>query len=374
MTKENRMSKTANLTLILVLLLALACSMLAACGGQGKGQATDKETATDTPAGQKEDKQQTTSQTDLVEGNFTIGISQFAQHGSLDNCREGFLSGLAESGFVEGENLTVDYQNAGAEMAIASQIAENFVSKKYDLIMAVATPSAMHAFNAAMGSGIPVVYTAVTDPVKADLAKEDGSSAGDITGTSDILPVEAQLKMIREMMPEAKKIGILYTTSEANSESSIAIYEDLAPKYGFELVTSGIANSSDIPLAVDNILKKVDCLSNLTDNTVVNSLPTILDKAFSANIPVFGSEIEQVALGCLASEGLDYIELGRQTGVMAAKVLKGETTAAEMKFETFQGESLLCLNLEAAQKLGIESPDAMLERGTTKFEKIEAAR
>ena len=166
---------------------------------------------------------------EIVEGEFTIGISQFAQHGSLDNCREGFLIGLAERGFVEGENLTIDYQNAGAEMAVASQIAENFVGKDYDMIMAVATPAAMHAYNAAMDKNIPVIYSAVSDPIAAELAKPNGESAGNITGTSDALPVEAQLKMIREIMPAAKTIGILYTTSEANSEATVKIYKELAP-------------------------------------------------------------------------------------------------------------------------------------------------
>lgn len=306
---------------------------------------------------------------EIFEGNFTIGISQFAQHGSLDNCREGFLLGLAEQGFVEGKNLTIDYQNAGAEMAVASQIAENFVGKSYDMIMAVATPAAMHAYNAAMDKDIPVIYSAVSDPVAAELAQPNGESVGNITGTSDALPVEAQLKMIREIMPDAETIGILYTTSEANSEATVKIYEELAPKHDFELVTSGIATSADIPLATDNILTKVDCLSNLTDNTVVESLPTILDKAFAANIPVFGSEVEQVDLGCLASEGVDYITLGKKTGYLAARVLRGEKTANELNFETIS-ESFLYVNSATAEKLGIEIPQSMADRALENFSEI----
>ncbi|NMB14887.1 MAG: ABC transporter substrate-binding protein, partial [Gallicola sp.] len=228
--------------------------------------------------------------------NYKIGISQFAQHGSLDNCREGFIKGLAESGIVEGENLTVDYQNAEAATANANTIAQNFVGNKVDLIAAIATPSAMSAFNAALDTEIPLVYTAITDPVAAQLATEDGKSTGNVTGTSDILPVEEQLKLMREMLPEAKTIGILYTTSEANSVSMIKLYEELAPKYDFTLVTEGVSATADIPLAADSILEKVDALTNLTDNTVVSSLPLILDKANAKNIPVFGSEIEQVKI------------------------------------------------------------------------------
>lgn len=146
--------------------------------------------------------------------NITIGIAQFAEHPSLENCREGFIQGLAEAGYKEGENLTIDYKNAEADMSIANQIAQSMASGKNDLICAIATPMAQAAYNAAQPKNIPVVYTAVTDPVAAQLAKEDGTGVGKITGTSDKLAVDAQLKMIREFLPDAKKIGILYSTSE----------------------------------------------------------------------------------------------------------------------------------------------------------------
>lgn len=303
--------------------------------------------------------------------SYTIGISQFAQHGSLDNCREGFLKGLAENGIVEGENLTVDYQNAEATTANANTIAQNFVGNKVDLIAAIATPSAMSAFNAALDTEIPLVYTAITDPVAAQLATEDGKSTGNVTGTSDILPVEEQLKLMREMLPEAKTIGILYTTSEANSVSMIKLYEDLAPKYNFTLVTEGVSATADIPLAADSILEKVDALTNLTDNTVVSSLPLILDKANAKKIPVFGSEIEQVKLGCLAAKGIDYDQLGVQTGNMAAKILKGEAKASDIPFEAIESP-LTYVNKAAAKNLGIEIPQSVTEQATETFDKVES--
>lgn len=145
--------------------------------------------------------------------NITIGIAQFAEHPSLENCREGFIQGLAEAGYKEGENLTIDYKNAEADMSIANQVAQSMASGKNDLICAIATPMAQAVYNAAQPKNIPVVYTAVTDPVAAQLAKEDGTGVGKITGTSDKLAVDAQLKMIREFLPDAKKIGILYSTS-----------------------------------------------------------------------------------------------------------------------------------------------------------------
>ncbi len=291
---------------------------------------------------------------------YTVGIGQFAQHGSLDNCYQGFVEGLAEAGLVEGENLKIDLQNAQADMGIAQQIAAQFASAKVDMMVGIATPMAQACYNAAAGA-IPTIFTAVTDPVAAGFASADGTAAGEVTGTSDALPIKAQLETIRAMLPDAKKIGILYTTSEVNSISAIEIYKSLAGDYGFEIVESGISTTADIPLALDALLGKVDCLTNLTDNTVVSALALVLDKANAAGKPVFGSEIEQVKLGCVAAEGLDYIALGRQTGLMAAKVLKGEAKASEIPYEIIT-EPGLYVNTEALAKFGIVLSDELKAR------------
>ncbi len=301
--------------------------------------------------------------------SYTIGISQFAEHGSLDNCREGFLAGLEEEGITEGENLTVDYKNAAADMGTTGQISDSFVSDKVDMICAIATPAAQSAYNAAMDAGIPVIYTAVTDPVAAELATEDGTAVGEVTGTSDKLPVEAQLQMMRQILPDAKKIGIMYTTSEANSLSTIAEYKELAGNYDFEIVEKGISTTADVPLAADDLLGQVDCITNLTDNTVVASLPTILEKANEKKIPVFGSEIEQVKIGCLAAEGLDYIALGKQTGKMAAQVLKGEKKASELSYEIIT-EPGFYVNSKVADNLGITVPEELFNSAVESFDEI----
>mgnify|MGYP000305953550 CR=1 FL=1 len=338
---------------VLAMVLTAVCAMglMAGCGNSGNAATGTQNAAT--------------------ESGYKVGISQFAEHGSLDNCREGFLEGLKEEGIEEGKNLTVDYQNAQTDTGTASTIADSFVSAKDDLICAIATPCAASAYNSTMNTDIPVVYTAVSDPVSAGLANEDGSSIGNITGSSDILPVEEQLKMIRAMLPDAKKIGILYTTSEANSVSAIAEYKEKVGDYGFELVEKGITNTSEIALATDDLLSQVDCISNLTDNTVVASLPTILDKANEKKIPVFGSEIEQVKIGCLAAEGIDYIALGKQTGKMAAKVLKGEAKASEQNFETIT-EPGFYVNNKVAENLGITVPDDLANNAVESFDEITA--
>ena len=325
-----------------VILGAVMVASMAGCGG------SDTKT-TDTAATETTDSTDDAENTETAEAtdgeSYTIGISQFAEHGSLDNCREGFLEGLKEEGIEEGKNLTVKVNNADADMGTASQIAQSFVTDNMDLICAIATPSAQAAYNAAMEKGIPVVYTAVTNPV------------------------EAQLKMIREILPDAKTIGILYTTSEANSVYSISQYEELADQYGFTLETAGITSSSEISLATADLLTKVDCLTNLTDNTVVSSLPAILDQANEKGIPVFGSEIEQVKIGCLAAEGIDYVSLGKDTGKMAAKILKGEVKAEDMEYQLLT-ESNLYVNEKVAENLGITVPDSMNDRAVETFSEI----
>ena len=339
--------------LAVVMSMVFVTGMLAGCGSSTKETSTKDTKSTETES----------------KDSYTIGISQFAEHGSLDNCREGFLEGLKEAGIEEGKNLKVNYDNAQADTGTAGTIADSYVSKKVDLICAIATPSAMSAYNAAMSADIPVVYTAVSDPVGAGLAKEDGSNAGNITGSCDLLPVDEQLKMIRKMLPDAKKIGILYTTSEANSVSTIKEYKKVSDKYGFEIVDTGINTLADVDMAAADLVGKVDCICNLTDNTVVQALQTVIEKANSKKIPVFGSEIEQVKIGCLAAEGIDYISLGKDTGKMAAKILKGEAKAEDMEYQLLT-ESNLYVNEKVAENLGITVPDSMNDRAVETFSEI----
>ena len=267
---------------------------------------------------------------DTADGDIpVIGISQYGQHASLDNCREGFLLGLEEAGLVEGVDFEIDYQNAGFDDNIATQIAQNFSANDVALMCGIATNAASACYAAAEDKNIPVIFTAITDPVKAKL------DSGNITGTSDKLPIEAQLQLIREMQPDAKTIGILYTTSEPNSVSAVEEYQAKAADYGFTIEAVGVMQQAEVVQAADTILKKgVDCLTNLTDNNVVGVLDSVLEKTNEAGIPVYGSEIEQVKKGCVASAGIEYVSLGNQTGMMAAKILKGEAKAEEMPYET----------------------------------------
>ncbi len=318
------------------LLLALALSLsLAACGGEKSPANGNSSTG-----GGEDGKDM-----------YLIGISQYGEHASLDNCRIGFLQGLEEAGLKEGVDFKVDYQNAGFDDNIATQIGTTFSAENVDMMVAVATPSATACFAAAEDKDIPVVFTAITDPVGAKL------DSGNITGTSDVLPVEGQLKLIRDLQPHAGTIGIIYTTSEANSVYSVGVYEELAASAGFAIESVGVTSQAEVTQAVDTLLSRgVDCLSNLTDNTVVGVLPAILEKTNEAGVPVYGSEVEQMKLGCVAGAGLDYIKLGIQTGQMAAKILRGEATCQDTPYEVIENFDLY-INPEALGAMGLAIPE-----------------
>lgn len=337
------MKRTKKL-LMVGLSLVCAAGLFSGCGNSDSGSGGDK--------------------------TYELGILQFANHGSLDNCREGFLQGLKEEGIEEGKNLNVTYKNSGSDAATDNQIATSFASKDMDMICAIATPSAQSAYNASKDKNIPVIYTAVTSPKLAGFVDDNDKNVGEITGTSDLVLADDQLKLITDMMPKVKNVGILYSTSEVNSKAGIEAYEKAASKYGVKIITQGTSSAADIPMATDSLLKKVDCITNLTDNTVVSNLPTILDKANKAKKPVFGSEIEQVKIGCIGCVGIDFVKLGNQTGKMAAKVLKGESKAKDMPFETFDSGEIV-INTKVASDLGIEISNGVKEQASQIFDKIE---
>ena len=323
-----------------ILALSLALT-LTACGG--KKEEAPAESGANAPAEATVEK-------------YLIGINQYGQHASLDNCRIGFLQGLEEAGLKEGVDFEVDYQNAGFDDNVNAQIGDAFSAEDVDLMVGIATPSAVACFNAAEDKDIPVIFTAITDPVQAKL------DSGHVTGTSDKLPVEAQLDLIRQLQPNAKTIGIIYTTSEPNSVSAIEEYKAKAPDYGFEIDVVGVTSQAEVTQAADTLISHgVDCFSNLTDNNVVGVLAAILEKTNEAGIPVYGSEIEQVKLGCVASAGIDYVQLGIQTGLMAAKVLTSQATCQELPYETI-AEYGIYVNSADLEAMSITLPDAVAQK------------
>ncbi len=333
--------KTLKKMMTAALALSLTAS-LAACGSSGSASGS---AAASAPADSS------------TKGALPIiGIAQYGEHASLDNCREGFLQGLEQAGLVEGTDYQLDYQNAGFDDSIDTQIAQSFSAENAALMVGIATPSAIACYSAAEDKDIPVVFTAVTDPEAANL------TAGNITGTSDKLPVEAQMDLIRQLQPEAKTIGIIYTTSEPNSVSAIEEYKEKSADYGFTIDAIGVTAQSEVTQAADSLIAdKVDCISNLTDNNVVGVLSSILEKTNEAGIPVYGSEVEQVKLGCVASAGIDYVQLGIQTGLMAAQIFRGEKTCDDIAYETIS-EYGIYVNSDALSAMNITLPSAIAEK------------
>jgi putative ABC transport system substrate-binding protein len=290
------------------------------------------------------------------EKSYKIGIIQYAPHPSLDNCYKGIKAGLEEAGLKEGVDLTINFQNAQGDNSNSDLIAKNMVTQKNDLIMAIATPAAMSAYSAAKNTDIPVVFTAVSDPVAAGIVNSIEKPGTNCTGSSDVLPLEEQVKMIRAFLPDATKIGILYTTSEPNSVSQLDEIKKIAPLYDFEIIEVGVTNASEVATGAQALVAKgVDCINNFTDNNVVNNLSVLLNAANSKNIPVFGSEEEQVKNGCAASQSIDYIELGKETGKMAAMILKGEAKASDLRVYQVT-KCTPVYNRDVLEKLGLELP------------------
>lgn len=295
----------------------------------------------------------------MAEGETkSVGIVQYATHPSLDNCTEGFLQGLAEAGYVEGETLEVELQNAMADMANSDLQAKSMASKGVDMLVGVATPAAMSAYVAARDTGIPALFVAVSDAVSAGIVQSNDAPGGHCTGVSDVLNLEKQVQMIRAFLPEAATIGVIYTTSEPNSLTHLERLEAIAPEYGFAVEAIGITNASEVAGAAASLIAKgVDCLNNFTDNNIVDNLAQVLHLTDEAGIPVFGSEVEQVVNGCLATEGIDYVALGRQAGLMAASILRGEAEPATTPV-LLVDECTPAYNSEVAARLGIALPDA----------------
>lgn len=290
---------------------------------------------------------------------YTIGITQIVDHPSLNLCRQGAIDKLAELGYVEGKNLTINYEDAQGDPNIASTIAQQFVSDKVNAIVAIATPSAQAAYAAAMGQ-TPIIFSAVSEPAAAGLANEDGTNLAGVTGTSDKLPVDATFKLIQALTPDVKVIGILHNTGEVNSDVQLAQAKEIAPTYGFTIVDVGITSTNEIASALDTLLPQVDAVMNLTDNMVVSSLPLIVQRCNDAKIPLYGSEDTQVKAGALASAGVDYYALGQITGQMIADVLSGK--AAEGISIASMTEPMMIVNSDQAELLGITISDDLKDK------------
>ena len=296
------------------LLTVMMMGLGVGCGGNQVASSADTgNTSTETNA--------TSEATSIDEEMKTVAIVQYVEHPSLDTIRESIIAELGAEGYVEGENLTIDYQNAQADQSNLNTIASKFVGEKADLIIAIATPAAQAV--AAATSEIPGVFSAVTDPVSAKLVDNLDKPSGNVTGTSDAIPVDETFELCKALTPDVEKIGFLYTASEVNSQSVIEEAKTLAKEYGFEFEESTITNSSELQQAAEILAGKVDAIYTPIDNGIASAMPVLAEVGKSAGIPVYVGADSMVADGGYATVGINYQDLGKKTAEMVVDILEG---------------------------------------------------
>ncbi|MEG6522300.1 ABC transporter substrate-binding protein [Desulfotomaculum sp. 1211_IL3151] len=277
-----------------------------------------------------------------------LGIIQIVEHPALDAARKGFLDLMKENGYDD-KKMVVDYQNAQGDQGNLQTIARKFVQDKSNLVLAIATPSAMTMANET--KDIPIIITAVTDPVSAKLVMSVEKPETNVTGTTDMNPVKDQLQLIKDLVPTAKRIGVIYNSSEINSQVQVDVAEKAAPELGLELVKVTVTVSSEVMQAAQSLIGKVDAIYLPTDNMVISSMAAVLKVAEDNKIPVISGESNSVENGALATVGIDYYQLGRTTAEMAIRVLNGEKPQ-EMAIQGQPGTDIV-INLKAAERMGV---------------------
>lgn len=287
----------------------------------------------------------------------TVGILQLMSHPALDKIHQGIVAGLKEKGYTVGKNVKIDFQNAENDQSNLKSMAEKFVDEKAAVSVGIATPAAQALANAS--STMPIVLGAITDPVSAKLVKSATKPGGNITGVSDQAPIDAELKLIRQLMPNAKVLGVIATTSDDSAQTQRKMVDEKAAQYGFKVKDYAISSTNDLAQVAGEMASQVDVVFVPTDNTIASAMATLITATDAAKIPVFPTVDTMVKAGGVATVGLDQYQLGVETGKMVADVLKGKKPATTpIKFAT---EGTLVLNPTQAEKLGITIPQSLLD-------------
>ncbi len=287
------------------------------------------------------------------DGKIRIGIVQLVEHSALDANYKGFIDGLAEAGYVDGENIIIDYHNAQGEPANCVTIANKLINDKDDLIFAIATPAAQAVAN--LTKTIPVLFSSVTDPETAKLVKSNKKPDTNVTGTSDLTPVEAQIDLLLKLVPNAKKVGLLFCSSEANSIFQIALAKEACAARGLSYVEGSVSNSNEIQQVTQSLVGKVDAYYVPTDNMFAAGMANVAMVANQAKIPVICGEEGMVKNGGLATYGINYYELGKQTAKQAVQIIRDGKNPADMPVEYLQNCEL-SISEETAKLIGINIP------------------
>ena len=282
----------------------------------------------------------------------TVGLIQLTEHPSLDEIREAVTSRLAEKAAENGLDIQVNYQNGQGDTSTINTICQQFVANQVDVIVAIATPAAQGAAAAAENSGIPVVFSAVTDPVAAGLVASIEAPGGSITGTSDAIPVEKIFSLAQELTPDVKSYGLIYNTSEDNSLSVIAQVKDYLEGKGIPYTEGAVTTSADVQSSARNLLERCDAVFAPIDNTVASAMAVLADEAIQAKKPVYVAADSLVADGGLAAVGVNYTNLGSQTADMVLKILTG-TPAGEIPVEILRDNAIV-INGNTARAIGVD--------------------
>ncbi|MBQ3237297.1 MAG: ABC transporter substrate-binding protein [Oscillospiraceae bacterium] len=294
-----------------------------------------------------------------------VGVIQFMQHASLDEAYQGFVDGLAEAGYVEGENLKIDFQNASGEVSNCQQICDIFANSGIDLALAIATPAAQSAVNVFQETDVPVFFTAVTDAVGAGLVESNEAPGKNVTGTLDMPVIADQIAVIKDVLPDAQKLAILYTSSEPNSAIQADEAKLAAEALGMEVIIQTSSSSNDIPQVISSVVGSADAIYIPSDNAFASAMATVNHTAVENQIPVFCAVEAMIAEGGIATTAIDYYELGKQTAAQAVRVLNGES-ASEIAVET-QKECALVVNKTFAESVGVEVPAEIIEKAATVY-------
>ncbi|WP_019520120.1 ABC transporter substrate-binding protein [Faucicola boevrei] len=291
----------------------------------------------------------------------SVAITAIVEHPALDDVRAGVLEQLATDGYKEGENLKVTFQSAQGNTATAGQIAKQFVADNPDVIVAIATPSAQSVVSAT--NSIPVVFSAVTDPVEAKLIPSWEASNTNVSGASDLLPLEPQIELMKKIVPSVKNVGYVYSPGEVNSTVVLKQLEEKLKPMGINVIPAPAQRSTDIPQATRSLQGKVDLIYTSLDNNVVSAYEALYQAAKEIKVPLMASDTGSVARGAVAALGVNYKTLGQETGKIVTRVLKGEKVGS-IKPATQQKLDLV-ISPKHAQEVGITLSDALVKEATT---------
>ena len=336
-------------TLAIVLTLGLVVALAAAgCAAPAAPAQTTAAPAAEAPAGSVEAA--------APAGSVTIGIIQYVEHVALDSAREGFIAALTQNGYVEGQNLTLDVQNAQADQSNLSTISDRFVSENADLVLAIATPAAQAM--AGKTTEIPILATAVTDFEVAKLVASNDAPGGNVSGTTDMNPIQEQIELVTKLVPEARTIGCIYNGGEDNSVLQAQLAQAEIEALGLSYTEVTVTSTNDVQQATQTLVSRCDAIYIPTDNTLASSMPVVYGVTAESKTPVICGESGMVESGGLATLGINYYNLGYQTGMMALRILTEGADIAAMPIESLTNFDYT-INSEVAETIGLTIPEEL---------------